>query len=154
MGNIASKLIWKALFVISGGLTCWFLLTCALQWWNFFTLSEEVSAQVIHWEIKRINDSKFFLKAHYRYDKDNQIFEGKTVLDRVTYFNRPSAQEAIEQNKLKKWKAWVNPRSPKNSSLQRDFSVKNIFRGIVCLGVFFYFLYLYSSRTSEEELSV
>lgn len=149
MRDIASKLIWGVFFLIAGGLACWFLGNGAVQWWNFLTLREEVNAHVYQWDIKRFNASKFALQAHYRYEKSDKIFEGSTLFDEIYYLNRPSAQEAIEQKKLRSWKVWINPSTPTRSSLKKEFSIKNLLYGIVCLGIFGYFLYLYFTLKPE-----
>lgn len=152
MSHIASKLIWRVFFVISAGLACWFLGNGAVQWWNFLTLREEMKVEVYQWDVKRFNASKYALAASYRFEKGDKIFEGKTLFDGIYYLNKPSAIEAVEQKKLKSWKAWIDPKNPSHSSLEKTFSIKNILYGLICSGVFFYFLYLYfTSKPAQEE---
>lgn len=133
---------WLLIFIFTGLAALWFSQSAIRQLWFFYQLKLSVPATVQEWTIEEVTPDRFALSASYFYEFQEKSYSGKCVFQEPIYQNRYSAEaDKILWEKLS-WSAWMNPKQPKISSLQRLFPWKGTVYAIVTLGIFGYFFTL------------
>lgn len=136
-----SKLLGRVLLFLSGVLALWQVGTATIKFLHYNRLKEPISAKIQKWEIKP-KGSKFTLTAYYTFVFGGENYEGQTRFSKPYFLNKLTAQVAKKRGEGRKWKTWIDPNNPKDSSLEHRFPFRNIFYAICTLGVFLYFVWL------------
>lgn len=136
-----SKLIWRILLFITGGLALWWCFVASLSYWDYVRYGVETPAIISHFDINA-KGSKFALRGYYTYVYDGKNFNGTSYLPKPYYLNRASAEREVEKMKGMHWNIWVDAKEPTASALKKLFPIKDIFYALCLIGVFLYFTYL------------
>ena len=146
-----SKFIWTIFLVIIGGISLWYLSSALILFWKYERLDKVVAAEVDEWKIEPVG-SQYAIEAHYHFEFEGKRYLGETRFTRPYFLNLQTAEEQVNRNKAIAWKVWVDSNKPAFSYLEKIFPFKKVIYAFVCLGLFFYFLYLrYSTTISKIE---
>ena len=99
-------------------------------------------AKVHSWKVEETRKGKFLIAASYQFQIDERLHEARCTFNKPVYPNPYLAQESIDLWKNSRWKVWYRPSDPTSATLQKQFPFKGAVHMFVCLGVFFYFIWL------------
>lgn len=143
---IFSEKTLRALLIAGSGVVAfffWFL--AAVQLVHIIPLKAQAPAEILRWEVEEVKSDRYALKAIYSYRFQEKIYEGVTRLGPV-YMNEISAISGIREAAKERWSAWVNPRRPESSSLEKIFPTGLIVRASVATLVSVYFVLIYRRK--------
>lgn len=110
----------------------------------------------IEWTVKEISDERYLLDGKYTFkDTQGTIQSGESTLLDPFYLNAWAAQKAIDETKSQPRKIWYSSSNPKNSSLQKNFPLKECLSLLLLCGVVAYFFGLkhYVMKQYERDRS-
>ncbi|MBI2742336.1 MAG: DUF3592 domain-containing protein [Chlamydiales bacterium] len=136
-----NKKRWLILLVLAAGATLWFGGLALSQLYGYLRLREHAPAKVVEWKVAG-SSSKFFITAHYVFEAKGQRYEGSCMLKEPSFLNPIAAEAELKEWAECSWSIWYDPAAPQHASLQKLFPNKQIFNGLVSLGVLGYFLLL------------
>lgn len=136
-----SKLLWRILLILTGGLALWRGGDAALAYWDYSRYQVETPVKITAFEIIP-KKSQFALKGIYTYNYGGKSFQGSSMLAKPYYLNRASAEMEAQKIQGMEWTVWVDAKKPSASALQKIFPLKSIIYAICLLGIFLYFVYL------------
>lgn len=118
-----------------------------IKTWQYMRLNEQIVAQNIQWTVISQNDESFIPLAHYSFSVQGKKYEGQTRWQE-SYLNQWAAEEAIVRLKKNPPLVWISSSSPENSSLQKEFPVKESLYSILLwmLAIYFFGLGYYLNR--------
>jgi len=134
--------IFKIVFGAAVAIALWFSGEAVHDLWVFWRLDRGASAVVYKWSVQEISSSEFALKASYRFMAKGREWAGKTIFEKPYYFNRPSAEKALQTKSQEHRIVWYSLSNPKHNSLERNFPYKKCFHALISLGVLIYFIFL------------
>jgi len=143
------KWLWLGLFVISTLVALYFNAILSYRLYYFFKLSSSSLAQIESWGVKKLSPSRFALTADFTFTVGGKPYKGTTVFSQPIFPNEDAAGGAVKEKSPTQEKVYYSPSSPKISSLQNDFPLKALFRGVLPLIIIIYFFAL-KSRFREE----
>lgn len=128
-------------------LSATFLVVCIFSYrlfndlFSFYSHSVLVPARVIKWEIQEIQE-KYAIQAEYEYEIDKNKLKGVFLFSKPYYLNEFAAISSLKVLAKKDWNAWIQPKSPQRSILEKSFPANLLFRSLICYSVFVYLLFL------------
>ena len=137
------RYIWKILFVLIALSILWLVGKGLFESWGYFRLSRTAPAQIEKWEIVEYSPSKFTYRAEYFFDASGKKFRGIYEFKRQPQLNVYAAEEELKSLKEKRWMVWFDPTNPAVNTLDKKSPFKAILYGLVGLGLFFYFVWVY-----------
>jgi hypothetical protein len=134
------KFFWVFLLTLIGIVTLYFLGKGCFQVFDYMRLDAQAQAQVTQCQVVELNPSCYTLKVHYSFL--NQEREIQSVGENIKdyFLNKYVAERErkllLDQGTMK---VWFRSNSPHISSLYKQFPFKNIFYGLLCLGIGLHF---------------
>lgn len=95
----------------------------------------------ITWSAKKVAEDSYVLQADYQFYSHQILYQGKTEFP-FSYRNAFAAELAGKEESSKPWRVWYSPSNPQNSTLQKQFPIKECFYGIVLWCLLIYFVIL------------
>ncbi|MEI6242185.1 MAG: DUF3592 domain-containing protein [Chlamydiota bacterium] len=131
------------LFVFLAFLTLWFLGQALIELQSYLRLSQKTQAHIDRWEIVETKGGKYSIQAVYHYEIQGKEYINENSFQKHPFLNKYSAKETLQDFAKKTWEAWYDPNDPGFSQLFKEFPVKSGVRGLIVLGIFLYFVFLY-----------
>ena len=135
------NIIWFAFLAIVAFLALWFIVKSSMAVCSYYHLSVQVPVTVEKWSIEELKSDEFAVIAHYSYDFKGQPYKAQGRVGAL-YPNPWAAGHAENQFSTKKWTAWVNPKHPEKSVLQKKFPYKKAISAAILVALFIYFAIL------------
>lgn len=122
------------------------------RYYNYSILTAKTEATSTKWTIQEKADDEFLLVSHYQFDVNGKIVVGETVFKDEVYRNSWAAEQDIAKYTLRKWDVWYSPRNPDDSTLQKNFPLKEVLSAgfLWCLLLYFLWLGYYVSRFKQN----
>lgn len=145
--------IGKLILILSGAISLWFSGKALHGAWFYSRLSMVVPAQIHRWEVRK--EGRHRLWASYVYEVQGKLYTGETLFKDPAHLNALAAESDLKKWKEESWAAWVDPKVPSRSSLQRLFPWKSLIYALMSWGVSGYFLVLIvrQPRVESEKIS-
>ena len=102
--------------------------------------SKEVDLKDVKWKAVWQNGS-FAVDATYHYSFQGRDIESHSQLQEKL-LNRWAADEKIASLQKQHWHAWIDPRNPSDSALQKNFPLKECISTAILWSILAYFLWL------------
>lgn len=131
--------IWIAFLVIVAMAVLWFSGRAAQQLYDYYTLTGEVQPKQIEWAVKRVFDDRHLLEASYAYQVDGTEYEGTTLFSEPIYRNAWVAEQGLKESATKTWVVSYTPKDPAQSTINREFPLKETLSAGVLWGLLLYF---------------
>ncbi len=133
--------LWVILMIVSGGVALGFFGVALAKVWKFISLSEQVPAEIVQFQVKELSSSRFAIQAEYVYSVQSHPYRGKTVFENPLFLNRFAAENYPLFLANKPTTAWYMKRNPALSSLENLFPYKSCLQALMTIGVFLYFYF-------------
>lgn len=131
--------LWLGFLAIVGCCIVGYTCIAGYKVFRYATFSSEVEPYKITFKTTRTENFNFVVEAEYHY-----FFEGQSIKSRSTlpehYLNRWAAQQQLPKLQKLPWKGWVNPRKPSESTLQKNFPIKECISTAILWGILLYFM--------------
>jgi len=98
--------------------------------------------EVFNWKIKEKSSDKFYIEAFYQFNVDNKQYQGSTTFEDTPYRNAYAAEMAIKSKQTPTNDLWYEKNNPLNSSLQKEFPIKEWVSSVFLWGLTLYILWL------------
>lgn len=139
------NIFWLCFLGVIAACTLGYTSFTAYQLWGYAAYSQEVEPQELLFNVV-LRNGEFYTVAHYSY-----VYQGKQIKSHSELagsdLNRWAAEKKIKnlqtgslQKRLPQ--AWINPRKPHDSTLQKNFPIKECISTTLLWGIFGYFLWL------------
>lgn len=116
--------------------------------YRYLQLSSAAEASATAWSVEMDNDSEYVPLVKYTFQVDDKFYEGKTLFYDEKVNNPWAAEESLKSLAVKNHQVWYSPKDPMNSTLHKEFSVKEVV--YVCilwiLSVYFFWLGVYVAK--------
>lgn len=143
---IFSEKTLRALLIAGSGVVAFFFwVLAAIQLVYTTSLTDRIPVEIFRWEVEEVKTDRYALKASYSYRFQEKNYEGTTRFEPV-YMNEVCAISGIREAAKERWSAWVNPRRPEMSSLEKGFPKGLIARAAVATLVSVYFILIYRKK--------
>ena len=113
----------------------------AYKVYDYYLLSESVEPLSMNWKIQKMAEDDFVVQANYQYQWQNEKYSGHSN-DGEEYINQYAAQAGLEKAQNSKFKVWLNPQKPINSSLFKIFPLKYLIYSAILWLLYIYFIWL------------
>lgn len=149
----SSSVFWYLLFLFSLVPALLFFGQFLWKAFDYVHYSKQVIPHSINWGVTKGKNDTFFIQADYQYVFHNKKYLTKWVFRSESFPNPFLAQETIHLWQKRSWKAWINPRNPGLSILQKQMPYKLLLKSGICFLIFFYFMWLrfYSRMSSQKQ---
>lgn len=128
-----------------GAFTCLaiiYSLVAFMNGYRYVRLNQQAPIQTIQWAVVPAKRGKFLLEGNYRFQLDQKIFQGKTILDGPLYWNEWSALSSIQEVSEQYPLVWYQNNAPTHSSLVKLFPWKSLGTAFFMWGLLLYFYYI------------
>lgn len=132
--------IWLCFLSLIMGAVGWFTLKTLYAVYLYMSLDAATPVESIKWQVDRLNEDRFAVKAEYMFRVKAQTYQGDTTFKNDIYWNPWTAEDALKVYSQKEWTVWYSSRDPHYSSLQKNFPLKESISAIILWVVFMYFL--------------
>lgn len=119
----------------------WFLGGSVIDHYRYNRLNSHTYAKEVHWSMLSKKSDLFFVQARYRYQVDQQEYEGVGTLS-STYRNSWGVEKSIQERREQPLLIWYDSKNPSFSSLQKQFPYKSWLYTAILGGIFIYFIWI------------
>lgn len=133
--------IWILFLSFLGILSIWFGGRAGMELYDYFSMSERVSANLEKLEIVEGKKGDYLLVADYYYRVKDVAYHQREFL-KAKYPNRFAATKARNKYANYEWKAWFSAKAPEKALLEKKIPYKSILSAIVLLVLWTYFFCL------------
>lgn len=120
--------------------------------YSFNRLSAGAPLEQVDWSVKAINDEKYQLLAHYKFQVNSKLYYGETLLSE-RYRNEWAAEQGKKELSLQYQTVWYDPADPNHSSIEKAFPTKNVIYAAILFVLLNYFVwggYFYTKRVLTQ----
>jgi len=133
--------IWISFLLLVALLALWFIVKSTLAVCSYFNYSLEVPVTVEKWSVEEVHSDQFAIQAHYNYFLQGKEYLGVGTLG-SRYPNPWAANQAQKHFAQQNVTAWVNPKQPEKSLLEKKFPYKKAISAAMLVILFIYFAIL------------
>jgi hypothetical protein len=133
--------IWILFLLGVGGLAIWFIITSSLAVSSYFSYSLQVPATINSWSVEEKKADQFEVLAHYSYEFKEKEYRGTSRVGSF-YPNPWAANLAKNQYAHQAWSAWIKPKEPDKSLLEKKFPYKKAISAAILVVLVLYFILL------------
>lgn len=134
--------IWQSFLLVVLLTTLWYTGKAAYKYYGYARLTQKAIATDMKWSIQELSDEDYILESQYTFKVGDHLFQGMTSFANTPYRNQYSATKAKAEMSAQKWIVWYDASNPHNSSLQKDFPLKECVYAILLWGLMLYFLWI------------
>jgi hypothetical protein len=135
------KWIWILFLLVVAGLASWFIATSGLAICSYFSYSVQVPASIKSWSVEEKKSDQFEVLAYYSYQYKNKEYGGTSRVG--NFYPNPWAANLAKNHYAKQpWKAWIKPKDPGKSLLEKRFPYKKAVSAAILVALVIYFVSL------------
>jgi len=134
--------VWLCFLSLVTGAVGWFTIKALYAAYLYVSLNASAPVENIQWSVEQLNEERFVMKANYNFVFKGQEYSGETLFKNDVYWNFWAAEDSIKVYQQKDWQVWFSSTSPRYSSLQKNFPLKECISAAVLWVILIYFFCL------------
>ena len=131
--------VWLCFLSLITGAVGWYILKTLYAIYLYTLLTAQAPIEQISWGVEQIKEDQYVIRANYTFIVKNKEFEGKTLFTNDIHLNPDSAEASIKVYSSENWPVWFSSRDPRNSSLQKNFPLKESVSAGILWAILLYF---------------
>lgn len=133
---------WTCIFAIIGVLAIGYTGFASYQLFFYSRLQVTRQATISEWKVLEKSSSKYLIMVNYGYTYKKKGYSGEHTFKKLVFVNPSAALSHIEQAKKEKWSAFIDPKKPERSTLQKLFPFKPCIHSLLLITLYIYTLWL------------
>jgi hypothetical protein len=118
------NIVWLCFLSLVTGAVGWVTLKTFYLIYLYVSLDAQAPAENMKWVVERLQEDKYVMKADYTFKAKHKEYQGETLFLNDTFRNPWAGEDAMKVYSSKDWAAYYSSFNPQNSSLQRNFPLK------------------------------
>lgn len=132
--------VWLFFLAIILLITGFYTYKAGIKLYRHLNLSSETEVAATAWSIKTEGEDKFVPLGKYTFEVRGKFYNGETLFYDETTHNPWAAEESLKPLAAKIHRVWYAPKDPSNSSLQKNFPLKECIYAGALWALTIYFL--------------
>ncbi|CDZ79790.1 hypothetical protein BN1013_00288 [Candidatus Rubidus massiliensis] len=131
--------IWKGGYFLLALVAIFFTCKAIFKLHDYYSLNVQIAPIAIEFVPISLSLESYYIKSHYSYIYKNKQYSSDIIFTDY-YKNLYAAEKQIEAFKKYPWTIWINSSTPRISTLQKKFPLKELISGGILIGICIYFL--------------